>query len=60
MHRTEERPIVTGSPVTLGRRIGIEDKGRLLCGGDEKPICDDGSGVKYACLASSNVSSNKC
>jgi hypothetical protein len=54
----EDLPIVIFSPESFGRRIGIEDNGRrVFCGGEENPNVDDGSGVKYACLALSHVSS---
>src|SRR5579862_2176872 len=53
----DERPIVIISPVGLGRRIGIEVRGRRTRGGLEEEFgCEDGSGVRYASRASNTSS----
>lgn len=58
MHCTDERPIVIASPEHFGVSIGIEANGRrLVCKGDEKPSCEEGSGVKYAFFSVSTENS---
>src|SRR5271170_6036703 len=59
VHCTEDRPIVIASPETFGLKTGSAANGlrRTRLGGDENPNCEDGSGVKYACLPLSQVSS---